>query len=344
MSPRPPIRLPDAPTDAGTAPLPKNLLDAMADAGVDPAAIAGGIGLDAQRLEAGLSRVDADRFLCAAWNALGDPSFGLRAGVLVRPERLGVSGLAAMTSPSFGVALERKARYNRLVWGDAYEVRSDATAVTVTVVAGDESRPYGAAKIDMELASLLAFGRHFSGVAITPLGVCLRQAEPAYHERYAVVFGCPVVFDAPVNSIRFRAQDAALKLLSANGQVGGWLESAAESALTQLDATGLAARVRLELGRLLHDGEPTLAQMASTLCLSERTLQRRLTAEGLSFSRLLDDLRSESAQSKLGRGHSNVPELAYLLGFADANSFYRAFRRWTGTTPELFRRARPAGG
>lgn len=345
MSPRAPVRLPkppirhpaDAASAAGTAPLPRNLLDALNGAGIDTATLARGIGLDVARLEAGLSRSDADRFLVAAWHAVGDPAFGLRAGSVVRAERLGVSGLAAMTSPTFGVALERKARYNRLVWGDAYEVRRGDGQVAVTVLAGDESRPYGAAKIDMELASLVAFGRQFTGASIVPLAVCLRQPAPA-HREHARVFGCQVDFAQVANSIRFRAEDADLPLLSANAQAGGWLESAAEAALTQLDDTGLAARVRLELGRLLHEGEPSLAKVARALLMSERSLQRRLAAERASFSGLLDEMRSEFAQRRLRAGAQNVPELAYVLGFADANSFYRAFRRWTGTTPEAFRR------
>lgn len=345
MSPRAPVRLPKLPIhgpadtgSAGTTPLPRSLLDALTGAGVDTAVLAGSVGLDASRLEAGLSRVEADRFLVAAWHAVDDPAFGLHAGSVVRAERLGVSGLAAMTSPTFGVALERKARYNRLVWGDAYDVRRSDAQVTVTVVAADESRPYGAAKIDMELASLLAFGRQFTGAPIVPLGVSLRQPAPAHRDRHAQAFGCPVAFGQVANSIGFRAEDADRPLLSANAQAGGWLESAAEAALTQLGEAGLAARVRLELGRMLHDGEPSVAKVARALLMSERSLQRRLAEERASFSGLLDALRSEFAQRRLRAGAQNVPELAYVLGFADANSFYRAFRRWTGTTPEAFRR------
>ena len=338
MSPRTPIRLPDAPTPAGAAPLPRNLFDAIAEAGLDAPALARASGIDPGRIESGLSRDEADRFLGAAWQAAGNPAFGLLAGSRMRAERLGVAGLAAMTSPTFGVALERKARYSRLVWGDAYRVERESRSVRVTVLAADESRPYGAAKIDMELASLLTFGRHFTGRAIVPIEVGLRQPAPSYRDRYAGVFGCPVAFGQPVNLIRFHAADADLPLQSANPLAGPWLESAAESVLNQLDSTGLGASVRAELGRLLQDGVPTLASVARALHLSERTLQRRLSAEGVSFTRVLEDMRSAVAQRQLNEGQPNVPELAYVLGFADTNSFYRAFRRWTGTTPEAFRR------
>lgn len=340
MSPRTPIHWPDAPGTAGATPLPRNLLDAMTEAGLDAAALARASGIETGRIESGLSRDEADRFLCAAWQAAGNPAFGLLAGSRMRAERLGVAGLAAMTSPTFAVALERKARYSRLVWGDAYRVEREGVSVRVTMQAADESRPYGAAKIDMELASLLTFGRQFTGAAIVPIKVGLRQPAPSYRDRYGGVFGCPVAFGQQVNHIRFHAADADLPLRSANPLAHAWLEGAAESALNQLEGAGLGARVRAELARALQDGAPTLASVARALHLSERTLQRRLAAEGLSFTRVLDDMRSAAAQRQLGEGQTPVPELAYVLGFADTNSFYRAFRRWTGTTPEAFRRGR----
>lgn len=116
------------------------------------------LGMRVDQLENGLGRAEVDRFLCAAWRAVDDPSFGLRAGCVVRPERFGVSGLAAMTSPTYLEALRRKGRYNRLIWGDEFEVVKCGDRVIVAMVTEDEARPYGAAKIDMELSALLAFG------------------------------------------------------------------------------------------------------------------------------------------------------------------------------------------
>ena len=325
--------------DASIAPLPKNLLDAIGEAGVDLVALTATLGLSADQLEKGLGRYDIDRFLCAVWRALDDPAFGLRAGSVVRPERFGVSGLAAMTSPTFIEALRRKGRYNRLIWGDALDVVEQSERVTVVLAAEDEPRPYGPARIDLELASLLAFGRRFTGVAITALELVLRQSKPAYADRYLEVFGVAPRFSADRNALTFARVDAERPLISANTLVHQGLVDVAESALMQLARPSTVSRVREELGKAMHGEEPTLREIAQRLCIGERTLQRRLTAEGASFSQLLDEFRREVAQHRLRRGHSNVPELAFLLGFADTNSFYRAFRRWTGMTPESFRRA-----
>ncbi|MFG5409351.1 AraC family transcriptional regulator [Piscinibacter sakaiensis] len=180
----------------------------------------------------------ADAFLVAAWQRVADPAFGLKAGRRLRPERFGLSGLAALASPTYGEALARKARYNRLVWGDAYALaRQDADAV-LTVQARDEARPYGPAKVDMELASVLAFGRQFADPAITPRALHLRRPRPAFAALYREVFGCPVHFGAPANALHLDPADLGRPMRSANPGAVPWLDGAAEAALQALGDDG----------------------------------------------------------------------------------------------------------
>ncbi|MFI4927302.1 MAG: AraC family transcriptional regulator [Burkholderiales bacterium] len=319
--------------------LPKNLLDAIAEAGVDLADAAREARFDPARLESGMSFPEVERFFAVAWKRIDDPAFGLRAGCVLRPERYGLSGLTAMTSATFGAALQRKSRYNRLVWGDSYGIRQDAHEFTVFTEAPDEANPWGYAKADMEFASLVTFGRRFAAADIVPLKLALRRPEPSYKPLYDEIFRCPVAFGQPVNSLCFAQEDAKRPLISADHRAAEWLAFGAKAALERMDDSGVSARVRAQIERMLQGDEPTLAAVASKMCMSERTLQRRLSAEGQTFSRLLDEIRSDVAQRSLAAGKRNVIELAYLLGFEDSNSFYRSFRRWTGTTPESFRRA-----
>ena len=151
--------------EALVTPLPKNLLDAIAEAGVNLAEAAREAGVVPAALESGLTFAEAGRFIGVAWRRIDDPAFGLRAGCVLRPERYGISGLTAMASATFGAALQRKARYNRLVWGDTYRIRQDTREFTVFTDAPDESNPWSYSKIDMEFASLLTFGRRFASAA-----------------------------------------------------------------------------------------------------------------------------------------------------------------------------------
>jgi AraC-like DNA-binding protein len=209
----------------------------------------------------------------------------------------------------------------------------------VSTEAPDESKPWSYSRVDLEFASLVTFGRRFASAEMAPLRVAFRRPRPSFAALYEEVFRCPIAFAQPANSICFSQADAKRPLISADHRAAEWLEFGAKAALERMDDSGVTARVRAQLERMLQGDEPTLAAVASELCMSERTLQRRLAAEGQTFRRVLDEMRRDVAQRSLAAGKRNVPELAYLLGFEDSNSFYRSFRRWTGTTPESFRRA-----
>lgn len=93
-----------------------------------------------------------------------------------------------------------------------------------------------------------------------------------------------------------------------------------------MDSEALARRAR-----------PDIPMVARELALGERTLQRRIVEEGASFRQLLEEARKELVREYLARPDMQISEVAYLLGYEDANSFYRAFRTWEGTTPSHWR-------
>jgi AraC-like DNA-binding protein len=97
-------------------------------------------------------------------------------------------------------------------------------------------------------------------------------------------------------------------------------------------------RVCERIAAELTGGTPTAERVAAKLHMSTRRLGRRLDDEGTSSSTLLDDLRKALAVSHLRDRDISVSEVAFLLGFAGANAFSRAFKRWIGEPPSHFRR------
>ncbi len=71
--------------------------------------------------------------------------------------------------------------------------------------------------------------------------------------------------------------------------------------------------------------------------MSRRTLQRRITAEGTNFRDLLMEAHRQLARHYLSQPEIGTNEAAFLLGFEDTNSFYRAFRGWENATPGKWR-------
>jgi AraC-like DNA-binding protein len=96
-------------------------------------------------------------------------------------------------------------------------------------------------------------------------------------------------------------------------------------------------RVRACLLEMLASGHYSMANIASKLAVSNRTLQRRLREEGTTFQKVLDELREELARHYLSTTDYTSVEISFLLGYEEPNSFFRAFRAWTGQTPEIVR-------
>jgi AraC-like DNA-binding protein len=95
--------------------------------------------------------------------------------------------------------------------------------------------------------------------------------------------------------------------------------------------------VKHTLKRSLAGKRPTLQQVARELCTSARTLQRRLTDADITFQQLVEDTRRELAHHYLRHSTAELNETAFLLGYGDANSFFRAFHGWEGTSPGEWR-------
>jgi AraC-like DNA-binding protein len=317
----------------------RNLVGIIADAGADVQALAREAGIEPERLEAELTWEEWDRFLSLVWGTVDDSAFGLRAGTILRPERFGAIGFLLMTSADLGTMLSRIARYNRLVGGGAHPIERRGETSVVRLLKSPTDRPYSCAKVDLELSAISTFARVFTAGVVSPLWAARKGPPPPHAAHYEPILGCPVTFDAEDDSIAFKTRDLAVKLVTANLILTNAVERILEKRLENLSDDSIAAQVRDAIRPMLNGEEPTLAAVARKLALSTRTLQRRLSDEGVRFSQLLDDVRHGAAKDLLTVPGATVLEVSYLLGFAEASSFFRAFKRWTGTTPEAYRAA-----
>lgn len=322
-----------------SAALPFNMLAGIRKLGIDVAELAAAAAMSPSDLQKPLSAEQADRFFSAAYERVGDPAVGVALGMQpMRPELFGVVGFSAMTCSSFGAALVRISRYNALVSACALDIVTDGDETAVRVRYEGPERPYSRCRLDIQMGTLLTFGRLFTERPLQPVRLTLAGRAPAYHARYAEVFGCPALVDQPHDAIVFRSSDLELPLVSANPAVAALFEDAAERDLAAHQSThDTAQAVRDALRQMLHGDVPSIEQVAGVLCVSARTLQRKLTREGAQFSALLDEARLDMARRYLAAGRASLTEIAYLLGFADPNSFFRSFKRWTGKTPADYR-------
>jgi AraC-like DNA-binding protein len=156
-----------------------------------------------------------------------------------------------------------------------------------------------------------------------------------------------VAFGAPRDTLVLSAADLDLPFTTHNAEFADILAPELGRHLAQLHAAASTAhQVKRVVKRRLSGSPVIVGSVAKDLGTSLRTLQRRITAEGTTFRRILDEARQELVRQYLADPEIGISETAFLLGYQDANSFYRAFRTWEGTTPAHWRdgRARRTDG
>jgi AraC-like DNA-binding protein len=279
--------------------------------------------------------------LFALWRAVGEvstnPAIGLQLGTETKTERFHPVSLAALSTDNFGEAVIQMARYKQLTCPEEIlQAKNDNEwSIQFRWLLADEVEP--PVLIECCFAWVLSVARHGTGTRLPPLRV--EFVEPRAHvkaiERH---FSCPVVCGAPRNAIVFRAADAKRPFVTRNAELLGMLAPQFEEELRQenLDENFLD-RVRVAIQQRLTGQRPTIEDVADTLHVSARTLQRRLQEEGSSFQRVLEEARHQLARHYLNNSVLELNEAAYLLGYNDANSFVRAFRIWEGVPPARWR-------
>jgi AraC-like DNA-binding protein len=172
--------------------------------------------------------------------------------------------------------------------------------------------------------------------------VRLPRPAPPRPSRYEQFFGAPVFFDADCLELVY-AHEALQRRPSKPGELFAGQTSTNVTAVPALTrtASAFAELVQKQVLASLMEGVPSLSAVAKQLGVSGRTLRRRLAEARTGYAQLVDEVRQRRALVLASRGELDVTRLAELSGFADASSFARAFRRWTGQRPlEFMRRVR----
>jgi len=266
-----------------------------------------------------------------------DPGFGLKLGNEERVERYDPVKLAAISARSFEDAIERVSRYKRLTCPEAIRVvqRGNECAVQFVWLLAHEKEP--ALLVDVCFAWIVSMAQRGIGRPLIPKRAEL-QRPPAHREMYEAHFRCPVTFKAKHNALVFSKANMELPFVTHNADLLATVAPQLEAELRkQIAQKTFSEQAKGILKQLIAGQRPGIQDLARELHLSARTLQRRLTDEGTRFQCLLDDARRELARHYLLHSSRELNETAYLLGYEDANSFFRAFHNWEGTSPGQWR-------
>jgi AraC-like DNA-binding protein len=271
-----------------------------------------------------------------------DPTIPLRAGQVVSVELFDPSLFAAICSPDMNTAASRLGQFKRLVGPFSLDVEIGPAETLIRYRC--KYRPDVPLSRGLtEMVFLVAFARRATRHHIVPRRITV-QRPPTDLEPYASYFGCPL---DPGDSwcVGFDARDAHRPFLTHNDRMWEAFEPGLRRRMSEADeARSTRDRVETVLFELLPSGRARLTDVAREVGLGTRTLQRRLAAEGTSWLEMLNQTRERLARHYLTTTKISPAEVSLLLGFENANSLFRAFHRWTGTTPESWRTDMRASG
>ncbi len=266
-----------------------------------------------------------------------DPAIGLKFGAEPRLERFHPAAIAAVCSRSFRDALQRMARYKQLTCPEEIRIHTarDEASVEFFYLEAEEVQPD--VLVDQCLAWIASIARRGTDGQVAPVRVELTRPVQR-RELLESHYGCPVRFKSGRNALVFRGSDLDRPFVTHNAELlavtGAQLETDLQARNASLD---VGEQVKHTLKHSLAGKRPTLQHIARELGLSMRTLQRRLTDAGITFQQLVENTRRELAHHYLKQSTVELNEAAFLLGYEDANSFFRAFQSWEGTSPGEWR-------
>lgn len=324
------------------------LLDAIGKTGVDGLDTAARVGLDPAILQ------DTDAWLGDEYTAMllmlaaehsRDPDYGLTAGGHFVPSAFGPLGYSMMTSPDLRSALERSTQFTRSVT-EATRTRLACSEKSglLEVLMPSFNPETGRLVDEFMMLSILSSFRWLVGRELVPSEIEFMHAEPACVRKHIAAFGRKPKFGSHRCAFLFSREQLDWPLRFADASMAQIHDRHAAEMRSHAAPLSISPQVRRVIQQKISVGEPTLTEIAELMNMSERTLQRRLKDEQLTFHQLVDEVRQSLLDGYLLNSSLSLKEIAALLGFADQSCFTRAVQRWYGRSPKAVRLALAGSG
>ncbi len=288
------------------------------------------------------ARISPAQF-CVAWSEAirltNNRQLALAIAAATPPGAFGIVEYVCRAAPSLRVALLQWVRYLNLL-DDAVEVALAIDEDRAYLRVERESEAPAPASHELCWALVAKYARELSTVPFRLLGVELAHPAPPDVAAYRAWFDAPVTFGADTTQLVMPRAALEASLVSADPTLLAILTRAADELAKRTPNDPLmTAQVKRVLHEALRNDEGHVEVVAKRLGLTSRSLQRRLKDEATTFNAIREEVRRELARRYLDDGLA-IAEISFLLGFSEPSAFFRAFKRWTGTTPLAHRAQR----
>jgi AraC-like DNA-binding protein len=272
-----------------------------------------------------------------------DPLIAVRVGLGLHPTSYGIAGLALLSSASLRQALQIVIEYGALL---CLKVRVDleqsgGEARLVLRDCFDLTPECLQLCVQLEVAKLCTLVRdlsrsHISRVELSgPVELCPQLEK---------LLGAPVLCGMGMNCVSFDSALLDEPLPQADATT---YQSCLRSCNDLISSLRRCDEIRRRVRRMVlsaNGAVPTLSQVAGRLFLSTRTLRRRLEDAQTSYQEIVGETRRDLAVGYLTHTPLSTGAIAEILGYSDTANFRQAFKRWTGASPQRYRRLARSGG
>lgn len=267
-----------------------------------------------------------------------DPELPIKMATMSQIESFSPPIYASYCSKNGAVCIDRLSKYKKLIGPMSMISKVEESHITILYESGEVGLKLPSFLVQSEFAFLIGIIRKATKLAIKPISIIMEEipSSNAFRDFAGIE---PILGN--VNAISFSKSDLNEPFISYNKSMWSYFEPELNKRLSELDIDdSVAARVRSALVELLPGGDSSIEEVAAKLGITKRTLQRKLSEEGTTFQKQLNSTREVMALHYIKNMNMSTNDIAYLLGYAEVNSFLRAFTIWTGKSLTDFKRTK----
>ena len=288
-----------------------------------------------------LERRIPEQVLISLWQRLavhhGHSDVGLRLGQTIDPESKGI--LASWVSQTGTLREALSIFFNNIALMNPSEHWQLQETNTCRLNFNfKQQKDYPNIAIERSMSAMVFWARALSGGNFTIEKATFVFPKPEYADAYTPIFGTCITFESDKNSLLFDSDQLEKKVVNGNQWLKSMVEAKAHHRLANTSSRpNVTDTIKNILDEKISYGQPvTIQHISDMLAVSRQTLYRQLKQENTDFQTLLDTARKEHALTLLNRDEASIQNVSIQLGFKDTNSFYKAFRRWTGSSPRQY--------
>jgi AraC-like DNA-binding protein len=323
------------------------VVQVLTEAGIETGEILAGTGLSAKSIADPNTRTSIEQLLIVGRNAIRlcqAPSIGLIIGQRLHVTSYGMYGYALLCAGTLRQAFEIAMRYHQLAtpvmrirWVEDQEKATWIFPSYQEMHLTDISHALYRFFLEMQFGIHATLIKDIMGAWCLPARASFAEPTPTHAGQVAQALECPVAFGHHRSELHYPVAWLELAPQLANPITAAQMSHTCARLMEEFTwQSGITRRVYHELTRT-PGRFPDIESIASTLCMTSRTLRRKLDSEGTSYTNLLASVRQALAQDYLKTTLLSTEDIAAALGFSDTASFRHAFKRWTGMTPVHFR-------